>query len=330
MKKEHPFIIVDLNSGRYVKEHSVGHEKYNLEPNKIDGLYYGYCPPYGGIGIERMGAKRKDLSVDNVIVFYCRKKGTGPDREIIAFTDKATVFRKEQPGKGMRRQIVIDGETIDCGYHIVSENIYNVKRVSDRFLIRCRGNRTHMFRKQRAFCDTYPDLDKQLLAWFNEYMLRMNQDDSLYQEQLEDSIPVSGTDDSSIREPEYLDSKTGRVAKKNPSISSKAVAASGFKCAYDPNHHTFQKANGVQYMEGHHLIPCNPGNSEKYWKRFGRNIDCFENIVSLCPICHRRIHYGSDAERAEIIDRLYEVQAEKLKAAGLQISLKELRELYGL
>lgn len=107
-----------------------------------------------------------------------------------------------------------------------------------------------MFRKQRAFCDTYPDLDKQLLAWFNEYMLRMNQDDSLYQEQLEDSIPVSGTDDSSIREPEYLDSKTGRVAKKNPSISSKAVAASGFKCAFDPAHHTFLKEISPESWEG--------------------------------------------------------------------------------
>ena len=328
MKTEHPFIIVDLNSGRYVEEHSVGHEEYNLTPNEIDGLYYGYCPPVGGIGIESLGADRKDLKIDNVIVFYSRKKGKGPDREIFAFTDKATVFRKEQPGKGMKRQIVIDGKTIDCGYHIVSENIYNVKRASDRFLIHCAGNKTYMFRMQRVFCDTYPDLDKQLLAWLNEYLLRMNQDDSLYQEQLDDSIPVSGTDSSSTREPEYLGSKTGRVAKKNPSISSKAVAASRFKCAYDSTHHTFLKANGVQYMEGHHLIPCNPGNSEKYWKRFSRNIDCFENIVSLCPICHRRIHYGSNAERTEIIDRLYEVQAEKLKAAGLAISLKELRELY--
>lgn len=188
--------------------------------------------------------------------------------------------------------------------------------------------KTYMFRKQRVFSEKYPELDKPLLARFNEYLLRMNQDDSLYQEQLDDSIPVSGTNSSSTREPEYLDSKTGRVAKKNPSISSKAVAASGFKCAFDPVHHTFLKENGKQYMEGHHLIPCNPGNSEKYWKRFGRNIDCFENIVSLCPICHRRIHYGSDAERTEIIDKLYEVQAEKLKAAGLVISLKELRDLY--
>jgi 5-methylcytosine-specific restriction protein A len=329
MKKEHPFIIVDLNSGRYVKEHSVGHEKYNLEPNKIDGLYYGYCPPYGGIGIERLGAKRKELSVNNVIVFYSRKKGKGPDREIIAFTDKATVFRKEQSGKGMMRQIVIDGKTIDCGYHIVSENIYILKRASDRFQIHCGDYNTHMFRKQRAFSDKYRELDKLLLAWFNEYLLRMNQDDSLYQEQLEDLIPVYDTDSSSTREPEYLDSKTGRVAKKNPSISSKAVAASGFKCSYDPTHHTFRKANGIQYMEGHHLIPCNSGNSEKYWKRFGRNIDCFENIVSLCPTCHRRIHYGSEAERNEIIDKLYKVQAKRLKVAGLEISLDELRKLYG-
>ena len=328
MKEQKPFIIVDLNSGRYVKEHSVGHEKYNLEPNKIDGLYYGYCPPYGGIGIEHLKAKRKDSRVDNVIVFYSRKKGKGPDREIIAFTDKATVFRKEQSGKGMMRQIVINGKTIDCGYHIVSENIYILKRPSDRFQIHCVDYNTYMFRKQRVFSGKYPPLDMQLLAWFNEYMLRINQDDYLYQDQLEDLIPVSSTDTSSTREPEYLDSTTGRVAKKNPSISSKAVAASGFKCSYDPSHHTFLKENGIPYMEGHHLIPCTPGNSEKYWKRFGRNIDCFENIVSLCPICHRRIHYGSNAERSEIIDRLYEVQAEKLKAAGLAISLKELRELY--
>ena len=150
MKEKQSFIIVDLNSGRYVKEHSVGHEKYNLEPNEIDGLYYGYCPPYGGIRIERLGATRKDLSIDNVILFYSRKKGKGPDREIIAFTDKATVFRKEQPGKGMMRQIVIKGKTIDCGYHIVSENLYILKRASDRFLIHCGEFNTYMFRRQRV------------------------------------------------------------------------------------------------------------------------------------------------------------------------------------
>ena len=327
-KQERPFIIVDLNSGRYVQKHSVGHEDYNRVPNPIDGLYYGYCPPFDGIEINRLGAKRRDVSIDNVMVFYTRKIGKGADREVIAFIDKATVYRKEQSGEGLLRQIYIDGKTIDCGYHIVSENIYIVKRASDRIRIHCGDYNTYMFRRQRTFSGTYPALDKLMVAWFKEYMLRMNQDDSLYQEQLEDEIPMLGQDSSSTREPEYLDSTTGRVAKKNPSVSSRAVAASGFKCAYDPAHHTFLKANGRQYMEGHHLIPCTAGNSETYWKRFGRNIDCVENIVSLCPICHRRIHYGSVAERLAVIEKLYKVQSPKLISVGIDVSLDELRTLY--
>ncbi len=325
-----PFIIIDLNSGRYVKEHSVGHEKYNLVPNPIDGLYYGYCPPFGGIGIERLGAKKQDICVNNVIVIYTRKIGKGPDREVIAFTDNATVFRKEQPGKGKERQIVIDGKTKDCGYHITSENLYNLERLDDKCLIHCSEYNTYMFRKQRVFKGQYPDLDKKLLSWLNGFFLRMNQEDSLYQEQLEDSIKVAVNDSSSTREPEFFDSSTGRVVKKNLSISRRAVASSDYKCAYNVDHKTFLRANGLPYMEGHHLIPCTSSNAEKFWKRFGRNIDCVENIVALCPTCHRRIHFGSKAERTEIIDKLYEVQADKLRLADLGISLDELRELYDI
>lgn len=323
-----PFIIVDLNSGRYVKQHAVGHERYNLEPNPVDGLYYGYCPPFGGIGIERLGAKKQDLSVDGVMVIYTRKIGKGPVREVIAFTDKATVFRKEQSGKGMGRQIVINGKTVDCGYHIVSENLYNLERNSERFQIHCADYNTYMFRRQRIFSGTYTSLDRQLVTWLKGYLLRMNQDDSLYQEQLEDSVSVSGLDSSSSREPEFLSSTTGRVVKKNPSVSRKAVAASGFKCAYDPTHRTFKRASGLPYMEGHHLIPCTAGNVEKYWKRFVRNIDCVENIVALCPTCHRRIHFGAEVERLAVIEKLYKTQSLKLKSVGIDISLDELKTLY--
>lgn len=323
-----PFIIVDLNSGRYVQQHSVGHEKYNLVPNPIDGLYYGYCPPFGGVGIDRLDASKHAASKDDVMVIYTRKIGKGPDREVIAFTDRATVFRKEQSGKGMARQISINGKTVDCGYHIVSENLYNVERDSNRFRIHCGDYNTYMFRKQRVFSGTYPSLDKRLVAWLRECLLRMNQDDSLYQEQLEDSISVLAPDSFSTREPEFLTSTTGCVVKKNPLVSMKAVAASGFKCAYDPTHRTFMRSSGLPYMEGHHLIPCTAGNAERYWKRFGRNIDCVENIVALCPTCHRRIHFGSEVERAGIIEKLYHVQSEKLRSVGLEVGLEEILGLY--
>lgn len=322
------FIIVDLFSGRYVKEHSVGHEKYNLKPNEIDGLYYGYCPPYGGIGIERLGANRSAMCVDNVMLIYTHKIGMGANREVIAFTDKATVFRKEQSGKGMQRQIVVNGKTLDCGYHFVSENLYIIEDEEDRFKINCSEYNSYMFRKQRVFAGRYGALDEKLLKWINEYLVRMSQDDSLFQNQLEGSSSTGGTDTSASREPEFLDSSTGRVVKKNPAISKRAVATFGFKCAYNANHQTFLRKSGQPYMEGHHLIPCTSSNAERFWKRFGKSIDCVANIVSLCPTCHRRIHFGSEEERVVIIEKLYEVQAEKLKAAGLLISQEELKKMY--
>ncbi len=325
-----PFVIIDLNSGRYVQEHSVGHEKFNLKPNPIDGLYYGYCPPRGRIRIERLGAKMTEARIDNVIVVYTQKMKNSSNREVIAFTDNATVFREEQSGKGKSRQILVDGQTIDCGYHIISDNLYDLRDLSSRFEIRCGDYNSYMFRRQRVFKGRYPTLDKLLIAWLKEYLLLMNQDDSLYQEQLEDSIRVAGADSFSMRKPEYLSSSTGRVVKKNPSVSKRAVAASNFTCAYDSEHHTFQRRNNCQYMEGHHLIPCTSTNAEIYWTRCSRNIDCVENIVALCPTCHRRIHFGSAKEKSEIVEKLFNVQVNKLKSAGLDISLKELRGLYGL
>ena len=87
-------------------------------------------------------------------------------------------------------------------------------------------------------------------------------------------------------------------------------------------------SKGVPYMEGHHLIPCTAKNAKAFWKRVGKSIDCVENIVCLCPTCHRRIHFGSEAEKRSIIKLLYNKQHSKLKKAGLDISEKELIGLY--
>lgn len=81
-------------------------------------------------------------------------------------------------------------------------------------------------------------------------------------------------------------------------------------------------------MEGHHLIPCTSSNAELFWSKFKRNIDCVENIICLCPTCHRRIHFGSKEERDTIIKSLYQKQISSLKAVGLDIAFEELLALY--
>ena len=103
---------------------------------------------------------------------------------------------------------------------------------------------------------------------------------------------------------------------------------SNFLCEADPSHQTFMTSKGVPYMEGHHLIPCTAKNAKTFWKRVGKSIDCVENIVCLCPTCHRKIHFGSEAEKRSIIKLLYNKQHSKLKKAGLDISEKEIIGLY--
>ena len=81
-------------------------------------------------------------------------------------------------------------------------------------------------------------------------------------------------------------------------------------------------------MEGHHLIPCTVNNAMYFWNKFEKSIDCVENIVCLCPTCHRRIHFGSKEEKESVIKILYNKQYSKLQKAGLAITEEELINLY--
>ena len=83
-------------------------------------------------------------------------------------------------------------------------------------------------------------------------------------------------------------------------------------------------------MEGHHLIPCTYSNAKFYWEKHGINIDCENNIVSLCPTCHRQIHFGSKEEKKIIIQKLYKIKAQKLEEVGINLSLNDLMDLYDI
>ncbi|MDE7073949.1 MAG: HNH endonuclease, partial [Odoribacter sp.] len=109
-----------------------------------------------------------------------------------------------------------------------------------------------------------------------------------------------------------------------------ALIHAEYKCAADSRHTTFTTAQGVPYMEGHHLIPCTPANARHFWDTKGRNIDCESNIVCLCPTCHRQIHYGTHDEKKALIEFLFNKQKAKLRSVGLDISLEELWGLYDI
>ena len=107
------------------------------------------------------------------------------------------------------------------------------------------------------------------------------------------------------------DSKMAAISLKN----------ANHRCENDINHDCFiRKSVNVPYTEVHHLIPL------AYHYKFKKSLDIPENIVSLCSNCHNLIHYGRDAD--ELITKLFNERKEKLRQAGIDITLEQLLEMY--
>lgn len=79
-------------------------------------------------------------------------------------------------------------------------------------------------------------------------------------------------------------------------------------------------------MEAHHLIPIN--QSQYMWKKKHANVDCIENIVSLCPTCHRAIHHGEFDVKLTLLKKLYDKKRCDLIKAGLDIDFETLLKFY--
>lgn len=95
-------------------------------------------------------------------------------------------------------------------------------------------------------------------------------------------------------------------------LRNQALVFADWRCEVDPDHKSFiAESNHKPFMEGHHLIPLN------LQPQFDRRLDVYANIVSLCPLCHRKIHYGVAREREEMFYQLYESRAQRLLNSGI-------------
>lgn len=110
--------------------------------------------------------------------------------------------------------------------------------------------------------------------------------------------------------------------KRNQILITQAIDGAHHMCEHNHEHLTFTaKATGKAYMEGHHLIPL------KYQNRFNCGIDVYANIVCLCPVCHRLLHFGADKEKIYAAEKLYDERKDRLVHSGIDISKKDFLEL---
>ncbi len=128
---------------------------------------------------------------------------------------------------------------------------------------------------------------------------------------LDIEIPVAGK--NSVRQ---------TVWKRSAIIKNQSMEAVGFQCEVNPAHKTFiVKGKTHPYMEGHHAI------SLRLQGMFSKSLDVYANIVCLCPICHRFLHYGIDSEKEFILDKMYYDRRDRLAASGIALSVLEFKRL---
>lgn len=116
---------------------------------------------------------------------------------------------------------------------------------------------------------------------------------------------------------------TGETWKRNASYAAQALENAGHKCEHKSHHETFINAkSGNHFVEAHHLIPMQFQDNFKY------SLDVPENIIALCPNCHRAIHYANEDVKKEMLSIFLREREDGLNKRGIKIQEELLVELY--
>jgi 5-methylcytosine-specific restriction protein A len=126
-----------------------------------------------------------------------------------------------------------------------------------------------------------------------------------------------------IQKKEKKQSSYSATWARDSNMAFTALDNAKFQCENDSNHETFISARtGKQFVEAHHLIPM------EYQGNFSVSIDVPENIVSLCPNCHRAFHNSELSIKEELISKFYAIRKSSLKEREINVSKEEILQYY--
>jgi 5-methylcytosine-specific restriction enzyme A len=110
--------------------------------------------------------------------------------------------------------------------------------------------------------------------------------------------------------------------KRDPNVAAEALKKANYCCENDPSHTTFMTSFGHQFMEAHHLIPMGAYDSFEF------DIDVPENVISLCPTCHRAFHHSKWEIKSDLIEKFLELRFLEIEARGIPIDISTLKQKY--
>lgn len=124
-------------------------------------------------------------------------------------------------------------------------------------------------------------------------------------------------------QPAALKDESRMVYHRDIGVAANAIRASNYLCEINPKHQYFvSRATQHNYVEAHHIVPISTQ------ALFDYGLDNVANIACLCPVCHRKVHYGIDQDRLMLLEVLWENKQEAIKLSGIELDYKDLVTMY--
>lgn len=124
-------------------------------------------------------------------------------------------------------------------------------------------------------------------------------------------------------QPAALKDESRMVYHRDIKLAANAIRASNYLYEINPKHQYFvSRATQHNYVEAHHIVPISTQ------ALFDYGLDNVANIACLCPVCHRKVHYGIDQDRLMLLEVLWENKQEAIKLSGIELDYKDLVTMY--
>jgi hypothetical protein len=106
---------------------------------------------------------------------------------------------------------------------------------------------------------------------------------------------------------------------RNKEVSNRALKLAQYRCEADEKHVYFISAiTNENYVEAHHFIPL------QFQDEFDYSLDVLENIISLCVVCHKKLHHSKFDEKKDTLRQLYNEREARMRERGIWLPLDQL------
>lgn len=117
----------------------------------------------------------------------------------------------------------------------------------------------------------------------------------------------------------YLEHKSEREATSS-NLRSEILAEANETCFFNCSNEMFLNQKEDIYLEVHHIIPLS------YARKIGKKGDFRENLIAVCPTCHKRIHF--EHSDSIIKQDMYKLMYSRVETSTNKMEISNFTEFY--